>query len=129
MATIPILQTSSFVTFDPTKFSFVGYILEAMWLNVPTDNVIVNEYQKLPASGVRPVTEDLDKAIAEGTKAKRGGKRTLKGTPSKVVPNRRRSRSKLVNRDHLLQLLKSLLNQELTQMFGGMNKFRRKLRI
>ncbi|CAI9303759.1 unnamed protein product [Lactuca saligna] len=44
IAVIPFLQTSSFETSDPTKFIFVGSILEAMLLNVPTDNVIMNEY-------------------------------------------------------------------------------------
>lgn len=86
MAAIMFLQTSSFVTFDPTKFSFVGSIPEAMLLNDPTDNVIVNEYRKLRVFGVRPMPEDLKKAIEEGAKAKMGGKRKPKVVLSEVVP-------------------------------------------
>ncbi|XP_023748406.1 uncharacterized protein LOC111896671 [Lactuca sativa] len=38
---------------------------EAMLLNVPVHNLVVNEYQKKPGSGVHPMPEDLLKAINE----------------------------------------------------------------
>lgn len=47
MAVIPFLHTSDFMVSDPTKFSFIDSIPEAMLLNIPADNIIVNEYRKL----------------------------------------------------------------------------------
>lgn len=50
---------------DLTKLYFIGSIPEAMLLNVPVHNLVVNEYQKKPGSGVHPMPEDLLKAINE----------------------------------------------------------------
>lgn len=86
MDSIPFLQTSSFVVSDASKFIFVESILEAMLLNVLTNKIIVNEYRILPSYGVRTITEELRKAIEEGTKSKRGGKRKPKVAPLGVVP-------------------------------------------
>lgn len=44
--------------------------------------LIMNEYQKKPASGVRPMSEDLLKAIDEAKKTKFGAKRKVKAGPS-----------------------------------------------
>lgn len=44
---------------DPSKFTFVGSILEELLAKVPAYNFIVNEYQKLPPSGARPMTEEM----------------------------------------------------------------------
>lgn len=60
---------------DSTNFSFTGFIPEAMLVNVPTDNVIVNEYHKLPASGVRPIPKELKKGLEEGKKNPNGVER------------------------------------------------------
>lgn len=43
----------------PNNFTFIGSILKEMLVKVPHDNVIVNEYQNLPSSGVRPMPDDL----------------------------------------------------------------------
>ena len=52
---------------DPTNFTFVGSILEAMLGKVPSENVIVNEYHQHPASGARLIPDDLRKAIEEAS--------------------------------------------------------------
>lgn len=70
---ILILQTSTFIMSDPSKFNFVGSILEAMLVKVPSDNAIVNAYCKQPTSGVHPMTEELRKAIEEITNRKGEG--------------------------------------------------------
>lgn len=86
LAVISILHTSNITMSDSTKFSFIRSIPEAMLLNVPADNLVVNEYRKNPASGVRPMPEDLQKAREEGTKLKRGGKQKPEVGPSEAVP-------------------------------------------
>lgn len=70
---------------DPYKFNFVGSILEVMLVKVPSDNVNVNEYCKLPASGAHSMPVELWKAIKEANKPKGGGKWKAKGGPSEVV--------------------------------------------
>lgn len=74
LAEIPIVHTSNIKVSDLTKLNFIGSIPEAMLLNVPIHNLVVNEYQKKPASGVHPMPEDLLKAINEANKPKRGAK-------------------------------------------------------
>lgn len=101
MAEIPILHTSNIIVSDPTKFSFIGSFPEAMLLNVPANNLIVNEYLKKAASSVHPMPEDLRKAIEEGVKLKRGGKRkdkansfeSIQGPKKKVKKAARKTRS------------------------------------
>lgn len=44
---------------DPMNFTFIGTIPEVMLVKDPSDNVIVNAYQKQPSSGVRPITDEL----------------------------------------------------------------------
>ena len=96
MEIILILHTSLFMMSDPENFTFVGTIQEVMLVKVPSDNVIVNEYRKLPLSSVRPITDKLQKLIEEGTKPKRGGKRKAKVGPSDVVraPKKARKQAK-----------------------------------
>lgn len=77
-ASIPILHTSNFIVLDPTKFSFVGSIPEEMLKNVPSDNIVVNEYWKKPTFGVRPMPEDLWMALKEGNKPQKGGNKKSK---------------------------------------------------
>ena len=52
---------------------------------VPSDNAIVNECRKQPTSGVRPLPDELQKAIKEANKPKWGGKRKAKDVPCEVV--------------------------------------------
>lgn len=59
MEVIPTLQNSMFMMSDPRNFAFVGTILEEMLLKVPSDNMIVNEYRKIPSSGVHPIMDEL----------------------------------------------------------------------
>ena len=59
VVSIPILQTLTIMMSDPSKFTFVGSIPKVMFAKVLQDNVIVNEYQKLPPSGARPMTEEM----------------------------------------------------------------------
>lgn len=59
MATIPILQPTTFVTYDPRNFQFIGSIPEEILVKVPKDNVIVTKYRKLPLSGVCLILDDL----------------------------------------------------------------------
>ncbi|CAI9259744.1 unnamed protein product [Lactuca saligna] len=66
IAAIPIFHTSNFIVSDPTKFDFIGSIPEAMLLKVPTNNVLISEYRKKPASDSRPMPEDLRRALEEG---------------------------------------------------------------
>lgn len=49
--------------YDPAKFAFVGSIPELMIVKVPSDNVIVNEYLKQPASSAPSMPEDFRVAI------------------------------------------------------------------
>lgn len=83
LAAISILQTSTFMMSDPNKFNLVGSIPEAMLGKVPSDNAIVNEYHKQPSSGVFLMSHELQKAIEEAQKQRRGGKRKVKASPSK----------------------------------------------
>lgn len=57
---------------DPSKFTFVGSILEELLAKVPAYNFIVNEYQKLPPSGARLMSYDLGKVIEQAIKLTRG---------------------------------------------------------
>lgn len=50
LATILIFHTNNFIVSVPMKFDFVGSLLETIFNSVPTDNVVINEYQKKPAS-------------------------------------------------------------------------------
>lgn len=59
IAAIPILQKSTFMISYSSKFIFVGSILEAMSVKVPSENAIVNEYRKLPTSSVCTMIEEL----------------------------------------------------------------------
>ena len=45
---ISILQTSTFMMSEPSKFSFVGSILEAMLMKVPSDNAIAAHIECSP---------------------------------------------------------------------------------
>lgn len=56
-----------------------------MLVNVPTDNVIVNEYHKLPASGVRPIPKELKKGLEEGKKIQMGWKEKTEGCSFKCA--------------------------------------------
>lgn len=71
--------------FNPSKFSFVGFIPEATLEKVPSKNTIVNEYHKLPTSGVRLMSDELRKALDEASKLKSAGKRKVKAAPSEVL--------------------------------------------
>lgn len=62
---ILIFHTINFMVSYPTKFSFIGSISKGMVLNVPSDNLVVDDYRKKPASGVHPMPEDIQKAIDE----------------------------------------------------------------
>lgn len=46
IAAIPIFQTSNFIVSDPSKFGFVGSILEAILKYVLAENELINEYHK-----------------------------------------------------------------------------------
>lgn len=94
VATIPIVQTSTFMMYDPKKFNFVGSVLKVMLGKVPSDNAIVNKYRKQPTSGVCPKSCELRKAIKEGNKTKRGGKRKLKAATSEVVSTPKKVKKK-----------------------------------
>lgn len=59
LAAIPIFHTSNFIESCPTKFNFFGSLPEAMLNFVHAENVVVNEYRKKPASGVRPMPDTL----------------------------------------------------------------------
>lgn len=50
---------------------------------VPTENEIINEYRKLPASSTRPLTDEMRKVIEKASKPKKGGKIKPKAGPSK----------------------------------------------
>lgn len=82
MEAIPIFHTSNFIVSDPTKFSFIGSLPEAMLNYVPTDNELINEYQKKHVSGPFPLTHEMQKALEEVNKPKKGGKRKEKVGPS-----------------------------------------------
>lgn len=58
----------------PVKFSFIGSLLEAMVNYVSTSNELISEYRKIPASGLRPLTPEMQKALEEANKPKKDGK-------------------------------------------------------
>ena len=58
----------------------------------PADNVIIKNFRKQPASGPRPLTPEMQQALEDANKHKRGGKRkTIVGpseppqVPKKIV--------------------------------------------
>ena len=71
----------------PSKFAFMGSIPEVMFEMVPSDNVIINVYRKLPVFGACRMPEQLRKEIEMEHKPKRGAKRKGKTGPFDVVKN------------------------------------------
>ena len=85
IAAIPIFHTLNFIVSDPTNFTFVGSLLEAMLNCIPIDNKLINKYRKTPASGPRPLTPQMQKALEEANKPKKGGRWKPKDGPSKLA--------------------------------------------
>ncbi|CAI9297226.1 unnamed protein product [Lactuca saligna] len=71
---ISILQTSTFMLYDPTKFSLIGSIPQVILAKVPQDNVIVNTYRKLPSSGPRLMTDEMRMKLEEANKLQKRAK-------------------------------------------------------
>lgn len=60
------MQTSTFVTTNPTSFTFIGSISKVSLSKVPSENVIIQKYRKLHVSGERPITDDLEAILDVG---------------------------------------------------------------
>ncbi|CAH1443868.1 unnamed protein product [Lactuca virosa] len=58
------MHTTTFVTFDPKNFNYVGSILKVMLPRVPFDNDIIKAYREIPNSGVREIPASLQAALA-----------------------------------------------------------------
>lgn len=126
----PILQTSNFMVSDPSKFDFISSIPESMLLNVPTENVVIDAYRKKPGSGICLMPKYFLKALKDGNKPKKGGNIKGKVGPSEPAQTpKRRLRRLLTNQDLLLLSLKMIRIPILFRIFGGLHKFRRKLKI
>lgn len=58
---------------DPRKFDFIGSLLEEMLNYIPTNNELINKYQKIHIFSPNPETPEMQKALEEGNKPKKGG--------------------------------------------------------
>lgn len=78
MASIATLHTTGIIVTDPSMFSFIGSIPEAMFRDVPPSSKILEGYRTLQPSGSRPLTVEFQEILAKADKAKKGGRRSKK---------------------------------------------------
>ena len=74
MATIATFHTSKIFVSDPTKFSFVGSIPESMYDCVSAESKVMAEYKKLPPTGPRALTPEMQKSLELADKPAKWGK-------------------------------------------------------
>nr|KAJ0193115.1 hypothetical protein LSAT_V11C800452990 [Lactuca sativa] len=75
LSSITTFHTTKIIITDPTKYSFIGPIPEAMYACVSEESNVIQGYKKLPSSGPRELTPAMIRSIEEADKpAKRGKK-------------------------------------------------------
>nr|KAJ0188056.1 hypothetical protein LSAT_V11C900503890 [Lactuca sativa] len=75
LSPIATFHTTKIIVTDPTKFSFIGSIPEAMLSRIPTSSNVLQQYRKRPSVGLRELTLAMLRSIEEADKpAKRGKK-------------------------------------------------------
>ncbi|CAI9263190.1 unnamed protein product [Lactuca saligna] len=83
MVAIQIFHTTNIILADNRKFNFSGSIPESMLRDVPAASDILRAYGSLPVSSFLPITDEVQKILAEAVKPKKGGKnRGVKAGPS-----------------------------------------------
>lgn len=73
MANISTLPTTGIFLADNSKFAFVGSIPEAMLRDVVAASKILEGYQTIPASGIFPLTSEMQSITVESKKLKKRG--------------------------------------------------------
>lgn len=100
MYSISTFHTTYIILSDFSKFTFVGTIPESMYRCVSDASKFITEYKKLPASGPRPLTSEMQTSIDEVDKPKKGCKNKDKrkqiqdGPSSNLVTPKKRKSSK-----------------------------------
>ncbi|XP_023736973.1 uncharacterized protein LOC111884909 [Lactuca sativa] len=75
LSSIATFHTTKIIVTDPTKFSFIGPIPEAMLGRISVSSNILQKYRKRPSVGPRELTPAMLRSIEEADKpAKRGKK-------------------------------------------------------
>lgn len=72
IAAIPMFHTSNVIVSDSLRFAFIRSIPETMLHNVTSSSEIIDEYRRLPASGPRPLTSEMQKVLEEADKPNKG---------------------------------------------------------
>ncbi|XP_052625879.1 uncharacterized protein LOC128132917 [Lactuca sativa] len=98
LSSIATFHTTKISVTDPTKYSFIGSIPEAMLARISTLSNVLQQYMKLPSSGPRELTPAMVRSIEEADKpAKRVKKNdtqmeALSSKPTKgKTPKKRKS--------------------------------------
>ena len=85
LSSIATFHTTKIIVTDPTKFSFIVSIPEAMYAYVSDASNVLQEYKKHPFSGPRELTPAMIRSIEEAEKTTKRGKRPETQKEAKVT--------------------------------------------
>ncbi|KAL7598863.1 hypothetical protein Lser_V15G21253 [Lactuca serriola] len=83
LSSIAMFHTTKILVTDPSKYLFVGSIPASMYACVSDQSAIIQEYKKLPSSGLRELTPTMIRQVIKGAKGQTPKKqKTKKAAPS-----------------------------------------------
>ncbi|CAI9266115.1 unnamed protein product [Lactuca saligna] len=85
LSSIATFHTTNIIVTDPTKYSFIGSILDTMLACVSATSNVLQQYMKIPSSGPRELTPAMVRSIEEADKPAKRGKKTETQKETKVT--------------------------------------------
>lgn len=63
MSSIAMFHMTKIIVSGPSRFIFIGSVSESMYCCVSTESKLMNEYKKLPSSGLSQLTLEMKSSL------------------------------------------------------------------